>query len=44
MDVLVNEGIMHTMEHKAEYRVFTGKLFSKLVQEKVLSPEKFLQG
>ena len=44
MDVLVNEGINHTLEHKAESRVFTGKLFSKLVQEKVLTPEKFKQG
>lgn len=44
MDIVVTEGINHTLEKKAEVRVFTGRLFSKLVQEKVLTHQKFLAG
>ncbi len=44
MSVLVREGINHTLEKKAEFRSTTGKLFSKLVQEKFLTEDKFLEG
>ena len=44
MGALVNEGINHTMEKKVEYRVATGKLFNKLVQDKILTQDRFLEG
>ena len=44
MSILVAEGITFTLEKKAEFRVHTGKLFCKLVQEKVLMQQKFLEG
>jgi hypothetical protein len=44
MDIVVTEGINQTLEKKTETRVAAGKLFSKLVQEKVLTQQKFLAG
>ena len=44
MDLVVTEAINHTLEKNKASRVLTGKLFSKLVQEKVLTQQKFLTG
>ena len=44
MSMMVTEGINHTLEQKVEFRVCTGRLYSKLVQEKILSQQKFLDG
>lgn len=44
MNVVVSSGINHTLEMKQEFRVVTGKLFGKLVQEKLLPQKQFLDG
>ena len=44
MNVVVREGINHVLEHKAEQRTCTGRLFKQLIHEKVLSEHKFLDG
>lgn len=44
MDVVVSEGINHILEKKTAFRTAAGQLFSKLVQEKILSNQKFLDG
>ena len=42
--LVVSEGINHTLEKKEEFRTYAGKLFGKLVQEKILTQQKFLEG
>ncbi len=44
MGVLVSEGINHTLEQKVESRIVTGQLLKKLVEEKILTQDKFLEG
>ena len=44
MSMMVVEGINHTLEKKAEFRASAGRLFSKLVQDKVLTQQKFMEG
>ncbi len=44
MRQVVVEGINHTLERKAVYRPVTGELFSRLVQEKVISQHDFSDG
>lgn len=44
MNVVVSSGINHTLEMKREFRLVTGKLFGKLVQEKLLPQKQFLDG
>ena len=44
MTMMVVEGINHTLEKKAEFRASAGRLFSKLVQDKVLTQQKFMEG
>ncbi len=44
IDMVVTKGINHTLEKKPEFRMVTGKLFSKLVNEKMLSQQKFSAG
>ena len=42
--LVVSEGINHTLEKKTEFRIYVGKLFGKLVIEKILTQQKFLKG
>lgn len=44
MDIAVTEGINHTLEKSSEFRTVAGKLYGKLLQEKMISPKKFLSG
>ena len=44
LDVMVRESINYTLEKSSEFRTTAGKLFSKLVQDKVLTQQKFLAG
>ena len=44
LNVAVSEGINHTLEKSSEFRTVTGKLYGKLLHEKVLSQKKFLAG
>ncbi len=44
MRQVVVEGINHTLERIAVYRPVTGELFSRLVQEKVISQHDFSDG
>lgn len=44
MDTAVTEGINHTLEKSSDFRAVAGKLYGKLLQEKVLSQKKFLAG
>ena len=44
MGALVSEGINYALEQRVEFRVVIGKLFNKLVQEKILAQDKFLEG
>ena len=44
MNFFVSEAINHSLEKSSQHRVFTGKLFSKLVQGRHVSEAKFMEG
>ena len=44
MRQVVVEGINHILERKAVFRTVTGELFSRLVQEKIITQQDFSHG
>ena len=44
MNFLVSEAINHSLEKSNQHRQFSGRLFSKLLKEHLITKQKFMEG